>query len=466
MVSMWCPSHTDRGGASHAGVYQGHVAVRDVRGPAAGGGVRRRAADQRRRAALGGRGRRALGLCDGAGGVRPGVAARRGAPQPGDAGAAAGVPDRLRLRGPGRRRHAADATRCSSWPAGGCRRAGRTWPASRRSRGWRTRSIATPSSALAAALVDAVRPRARARGGPPRGSCWTWTGPTTRPTASRRGWRYHGYYRQHMYHPLLVFDGDTGHLITAVLRPGNVHGSRFVVLVLRRLLPRAAGGLARRARSSCGPTAASPSRACTPGARPTRSTYTIGLIPNPVLERAGRPAPGRGPGPERRRRAARRSAWPARPATRPSPGPARAGSSSRPRCWPRARTPASSSPPATDDPLAALRLVRRSRRGRRTGSRTSRTPSQADRLSDHRFWANAFRLLLHAAAYWLLDTLRRWLARRRGAARLQLDTLRLRLLKIGGRVRELADRVRLSLASSHPGEPLWLALAHRLTHAR
>src|SRR3712207_8856627 len=36
--------------------------------------------------------------------------------------------------------------------------------------------------------------------------------------------------------PLLVFDGDTGHLITAVLRPGNVHGSRFVVLVLRRLL--------------------------------------------------------------------------------------------------------------------------------------------------------------------------------------------------------------------------------------
>ena len=29
---------------------------------------------------------------------------------------------------------------------------------------------------------------------------------------------------------------------------------------------------------------------------------------------------------------------------------------------------------------------------------------QADRLSDCRFWANAFRLLLHAAAPWLLDT--------------------------------------------------------------
>ena len=32
---------------------------------------------------------------------------------------------------------------------------------------------------------------------------------------------------------------------------------------------------------------------------------------------------------------------------------------------------------------------------------------RADRLSDHRFWANHFRLLLHLAAYWLLTTLRR-----------------------------------------------------------
>jgi hypothetical protein len=30
---------------------------------------------------------------------------------------------------------------------------------------------------------------------------------------------------------------------------------------------------------------------------------------------------------------------------------------------------------------------------------------QADRLSDRHFWPNVFRLLLRAAAYWLLDTL-------------------------------------------------------------
>lgn len=84
----------------------------------------------------------------------------------------------------------------------------------------------------------------------------------------------------------------------------------------------------------------------------------------------------------------------------------------------------------------------------------------ADRLSCHTFMANQFRLLLHAAVYWLLGTLRRWLMSA-GIERIQLDTLRLRLLKIGGWVRELATRVRLHLASSHPGRPLRVLLAAR-----
>ena len=88
----------------------------------------------------------------------------------------------------------------------------------------------------------------------------------------------------------------------------------------------------------------------------------------------------------------------------------------------------------------------------------------ADRLSCHRMVANQFRLLLHAAAYWLLDTLRRWL-QQAGHPRVQLDTLRLRLLKIAGRVQELPTRIRLHLASSHPGEPLWRLLAVHLMQA-
>lgn len=70
------------------------------------------------------------------------------------------------------------------------------------------------------------------------------------------------------------------------------------------------------------------------------------------------------------------------------------------------------------------------------------------------------RLLLHAAAYVLLDTIRRWLVQA-GSERLPLETLRLRLIKIGGRVRHLATHVHLRLASSHPGEPRWRLLAAR-----
>ena len=47
---------------------------------------------------------------------------------------------------------------------------------------------------------------------------------------------------------------------------------------------------------------------------------------------------------------------------------------------------------------------------------------KADRLSCSRFMANQFRLLLHACAYWLMDTLRRKLVAS-GARRMQLDTL-------------------------------------------
>src|SRR5215216_7661455 len=61
---------------------------------------------------------------------------------------------------------------------------------------------------------------------------------TDDPThGAQEGSAYHGYYRQHMYHPLLIFDGDTGQLITAVPRPGNAPASGGVVTVLRRLVP-------------------------------------------------------------------------------------------------------------------------------------------------------------------------------------------------------------------------------------
>ncbi len=57
---------------------------------------------------------------------------------------------------------------------------------------------------------------------------------TDDPThGDQEGSYYHGYYKTHMYHPLVVFDGETNQLLTAVLRPGNTHASRGTLSVLR-----------------------------------------------------------------------------------------------------------------------------------------------------------------------------------------------------------------------------------------
>ena len=62
---------------------------------------------------------------------------------------------------------------------------------------------------------------------------------TDDPThGEQEGSRCHGYYGRHMYHPLLVFDGETDPLVTAVLRPGNAHAGHGAVAVLRRVVKR------------------------------------------------------------------------------------------------------------------------------------------------------------------------------------------------------------------------------------
>ena len=62
---------------------------------------------------------------------------------------------------------------------------------------------------------------------------------TDDPThGEQEGRAYHGYYGQHMLHPVLVFDGDTGQLITAVLRPGTVHAGHGALAILHRIVTR------------------------------------------------------------------------------------------------------------------------------------------------------------------------------------------------------------------------------------
>lgn len=281
---------------------------------------------------------------------------------------------------------------------------------------------------------------------------------TDDPTyGDQEGSAYHGYYQQHMYHPLLLWDGDTDQPIAAVLRPGTCHASRGVLGMLRgvvtairtrwpdiRIELRADSGFAvPRLYAYC---------------EREGITYTIALGTNDRLRALaaallaqakeefattgekvrlfGEDQYAAGSW-EHERRVIYKAEWLTK------------GSNVRFVVTTR------------DDPPDVLYdwYIQRGG-GPELWIKDLKAGCFADRLSDHTFLANQFRLVLHVAVYWLLTTLRRWLQQLR-VARMQLDTLRLWLLKIGGWVQRYLGGIHLHLASSHPGEPLWHLLTAR-----
>ena len=86
----------------------------------------------------------------------------------------------------------------------------------------------------------------------------------------------------------------------------------------------------------------------------------------------------------------------------------------------------------------------------------------ADRTSCHRFLANQFRLLLSAAAYVLVEAVRRLALAGTELARAQVSTIRLRLLKVAGLVQVSVRRVYVRLASGFPLQGLFAAVLERL----
>ena len=285
---------------------------------------------------------------------------------------------------------------------------------------------------------------------------------TDDPThGDQEGSYYHGYYEQHIYHPLLVFDGESGHLISALLRAGNTHASNSAVAVLKRIV----GGLREK-----WPEVAIEIRADAGFAVPALYdfcetagiTYTVGLITNPRLEEVAE---------DLLAEAKESHETQGEKAKLFSEGLYRAQSWERER---RVIYKAEAMERGTNTRFVVTTRTEEPEKlyqwyvGRGESEnwiKGFKLHLKADRLSCHRFIANQFRLLLHAAAYWLLDTLRRKLVAS-GARRMQLDTLRLTLIKIGGRVRELLTKVRLHLASGHPGERSWhvLSLAFGSVH--
>jgi Transposase DDE domain group 1 len=281
---------------------------------------------------------------------------------------------------------------------------------------------------------------------------------TDDPThGDQEGSYYHGYYGQHMYHPLLVFDGQSGHLLTALLRAGNTHGSNSAVALLKRIV----GRLRNRwpeveieLRADAGFAVPALYDYC----EAEGITYTVGLITNVRLEELAE---------DLLEEAKRRYGDQPEPREKVKlfcQGTYRAAS------WEHERRVVYKAEVMEKGTNTRFLVTTRpegpkdlyefyAKRGESENwIKDFKLHLKADRLSCSRFVANQFRLLLHACAYWLMDALRRKLVAT-GARRMQLDTLRLLLIKVGGRVRELLRKVRMHLASGHPGQSSWHALS-------
>ncbi len=275
---------------------------------------------------------------------------------------------------------------------------------------------------------------------------------------------FHGYYDHHMYHPLLVYDGESGNLITAILRPGNRHASRGAMGTLRRLI--------RKIRKHC-PQAAIVVRGdsgfCVPKVlaglerldqKMGAIDYLFGIAKNSRLGQALEPtmeqARARQVGTEKAvlytsfRYAA--------------------------RSWDRSRWVIGKAEVSRlgDNPrylITTLRgfepeMIYRAycERGRcELWIKDFKNALSADRLSCSRFVANFFRLLLHAVAYRLMHALRERVAPlSQQLGRAQFDTLRLRLLRVAAQVSQTTRRILVRLPEAFPDAALFRQLAASL----
>ncbi len=285
---------------------------------------------------------------------------------------------------------------------------------------------------------------------------------TDDPTHGQQELRfYNAYYGEHVYQPLLIFDED-GDLITAVLQPGKTGGPRAVAAVLRRIvrvLRRRWPGVPILIRGDSGFASPQLYRLC----EELGLYFLVGIGVNKRLKALAQQLE------EKARRRFLRTKEKVR-IFKPVRYRALKG-------WPRSYRVVIK---CEHTSLGSnTRFVVTNLEGRADGfydwyvargeaSENSikdlKRALKADRLSCHRFVANQFRLLLHAAAYVLMYELRR-AAHGTSLAEAQMDTLRLRLLKIGARVQSTARRLWLHLSSSYPWQADFLTVAQRLVAA-
>jgi Transposase DDE domain group 1 len=264
---------------------------------------------------------------------------------------------------------------------------------------------------------------------------------------------FNGAYDQHMYHPMLVFERHTGCLLAARLRPGNASSHARIVPMLLRLVPRLQAAFPEvqiKLRGDAGFAVPLLYEFC----EFFGIQYAFGIPANQVFQRRAEPRQ------KRLQRRYRRTQLPQRSFSS-FRHRARSWSHQRRICYKAEHSAAGTN----------LRFLITNCAGRASevfvfyndrGECENRIEEfkngfRADRLSCHRFLANAFRLLLHGFAYNLVNLFRLQLPQAWRSA--QIETLRARLFKLGARVRQTARCIRIHLATGWPSQSLFREVA-------
>jgi len=282
---------------------------------------------------------------------------------------------------------------------------------------------------------------------------------------------YHGYYDHHCYLPLLVYATADGgepaclerseqELVAAVLRPGNVHAGHRAVAVLRRIVERLRAAFPDSEillRGDAGLALPAVYDYC----EGAGLSYVISLAKNsrllaqaePLLREAEAIYAETG---EKVRHFGEftyaADSWP-----HPRRVVVKAevtGQGENPRFV--VTNLAELDPQVIYDDLYTQRGDVENR------IKELKDDLRSGRTSCHKFLANQFRLLLHAAAFVLMQGLRRLLAGTEVAAA-QAATLRVKLLKVAARVRQTWRRIWVQLPTSYPYQRLWEMLLGKLS---
>ena len=271
---------------------------------------------------------------------------------------------------------------------------------------------------------------------------------------------FNGYYDEYCFQPLFIFEGQSGKLITSILRPGKRPSGKETCAIIKRVVT-----LIRAAWPKVGIIIRGDSHFATPElfawCDSHNVKYILGLTSNSVLTARA----------DNALLAARRDYTMSGTKTRTFRETTyQAGT------WHRELRVIIMAEVSTQgdnirfivtsmessQPSFMYETVYCGRGQMENFIKDHKLALKSGRTSCHSFLANCFRLMLHSAAYIIFHAFREKALAGTEFAKAQFDTIRLRLLKIGVQVKEMKTKLHFILPSSYPLKNVFVTIYNKI----